>query len=185
MPLRMTPSGSRLLAALVPPGNIAAVLSEYRAALFRLLGSPAAFPFPCAAPLAWISSPAPQGGMEALAVSAPRAYDHLEFSAGFLLLAPPPEAGCSASAFDGPAAAPARGDPEFSPPCGGGFPLAYFPDGASGPRDLSALPPAPRLAFRTFQVMALSVRWAKPRSSCLVWEAVGSIRYPVRILSAP
>lgn len=186
MPLRMTPSGSTLLAALLPPGNIAAILSEYRASLFRLLGSPAAFPFPCAAPLAWIPSPPPKGEMEALALSAPRAYDRLVFSAGFLLLAPSrPEADGSSCDAAKSVPTPTHLDPEFPLPCGGGFPLAYFPDAAFRPPDLSALPPAPRLAFRTFQVAALRLRWAEPRNSGLVWETVSAIRYPVRILSAP
>jgi len=173
MPLQTTSGPPDLLAALFPPGNVSAILSVYRGELFRLLGAPAAFPFPCAAPLAWISEPS-ETDLANIAQHAPRAYGRLVYTDGFLFLAPAEQ--------DAPRKDVRGGYPI---PCGRGFPLAYFPESEKAPRDLAALPPPPSLSFRTFQTAALSLHWAASWYTGLTWETVRSVRYPSRILSAP
>jgi len=169
-----------LVAALVPPGNVAAEASEYRRTLFQALGSPAAFPFPCAAPIAPLGGLPSFGELAALAREAPRVYDRLAAFDGFVFLAPEPVLQ--------PSPKPAPPPPEASRtphlPCGRGFPLAFFEDEGDARKARDGLPPPPRLAVRTFQASVFNVRWSRPWHHGLVWETLASLRYPIRILDA-
>lgn len=95
-------------------------------------------------------------------------FDRYRIKGGFLFLAPSE-------------AAPQAGCPDGLPlPAGEGFPLAFFPDEVLPPSDLPALPPPPRIAFRTFQAVLLRLSWGRPWNTALAWEPTAAVRYPFR-----
>jgi|GEM_PF-6954024 len=167
MPLEISP-GSGYLAALFPPGNLAVRIRELRCEIARLPGNPAPPPLPCAAPLAWFESDPGLDALRGLAEKAPRVYDRYRTESGFLFLAPSE-------------AAHQAGRPDGLPlPAGEGFPLARIPDGELAPSTLAALPPPPRIAFRTFQAVMLHLSWGRPWNTALAWEPTAAVRYPFR-----
>ncbi len=167
MPLE-TSGGPAYLAAIFPPGNLAAGICGLRREIHRLLESPAPLPLPCAAPLAWFESDPGLEILQALAEKAPRVYDRYRIEGGFLFLAP-----------SVPAPQTLRPD-GFPLPAGDGFPLALLPDGDRSDSTISALPRPPRIAFRTFQAVLLRLSWGHPWFTALAWEPLAEARYPLR-----
>jgi len=178
MPLQTMGDGGSLLAALIPPGNVAAEIAAFHRKLFHALGSPAAFPFPCAAPLATLSGMLDPKELSVIAEEAPKIYDRLVSAAGFIFLAP--AATCAAAPESASLSRDARSFPEL--PCGLGFPLAFFANEEDARKALAGLPTPPHIAFHTFQAVILNIRWAEPRYLGLVWETLATLRYPIRIL---
>ena len=171
MPLK-TSGGSAYLAALFPPGNLAARINELRREILLARGVSEPLPFPCAAPLAWFESRPPLEVLARLARDAPRVYDRLRTDGGSLFLAPSGEPAAQ------PPALPLLAEPPL--PAGRGFPLAWFSDAESARSAAAVLPPPPRLAFRTFEAVLLRVSWGDPWRTALVWETEAVLRYPLR-----
>lgn len=173
--LETTGLNGALLAVLFPPGNLAAEIAGLRRRLFFALGLPASLPFPCAAPLAWLSSESSEQDLAAISDRAARVYDGYVLESGYLFLAP-------AGSRETDSIQESEAVPGFPLPCGRGFPLAYFPESDPGGELPSGLPPPPRLTFRTFQAAALEIRRAEPWTAGLAWQTRLVVRYPGRIL---
>ena len=154
-----------------------AEIAGLRRRLFLTLGLPASLPLPCAAPLAWLPYKSSVQDLAAISDRAPRVYDGYVMESGYLFLAPAGYRETESTLAPEPAASPG-----FPLPCGRGFPLAYFPEGARDGELPAGLPPPPRLAFRTFQAAALEIRRAEPWTAGLAWETRLVVRYPGRIL---
>ncbi len=181
MPLKTTAESCFLLAALLPPGSVAARLAAYRRELFRTVGSPAALAFPCFAPLSPLDRLPSGDELGKIAREAPRRYGRLTVFSSFVLLAPMES---PAAASSGAPLSPPETPPGSCPvPFGLGFPLALFPDNQGAEKSLPEFPAPPRLSFRTFEAAAARVRLSDPRLSGLAWEILETLRYPVRILA--
>lgn len=174
-----TSPGSGHLAALFPPGNVAAEIQALRRRILTVSDTFFLLPFPCAAPLAWFESFPEPGRLENLADKTALLYDRYRVVEGILFLGPENPSG---SAGSGGSERGADGVPGPIPlPTGAGFPLARLSSDAVEPSHTPAkLPEPPRIAFRTFQAILLRLRWGKPWFSALSWEAVESVRFPIR-----
>lgn len=185
MPLETTP-GAGFLAALFPPGNLAAEILELRRRILRSLDGVSALPFPAAVPLAWLPTSQDVRVLEALAAGAPRSYDRYRIEESILFLGPRDPDGPGGKARfprvgDGPEASPRDGGPGGPPlPAGAGFPLVILPPGTGDRMPGAGLPPPPRVAFRTFQAVLLRLAWGDPWFAALAWEPLASARYPCR-----
>jgi len=160
------------LAALFPPGNVAAEIVELRRTILRTREGASALPFPCAAALAWFETCPEPGAMESLAACAPRVHDRFRVADGILYLGPGVQAGPVRIIGTSGSAVPIA--------AGAGFPLVRLHPDPADPPFLEGLPPAPRIAFRTFQAVLLRLARGDPWFTALAWEALTAVRYPLR-----
>ena len=142
-----------------------------RRILLSLRGT-AALPFPCAAALAWFETSPEPGALEGLAAGAARIHDRYRVVDGILYLGPGVEAG--------PARIPGTSGSSVPIAAGAGFPLVRLHPDPADPPFPEGLPPAPRIAFRTFQAVLLRLTWGDPWFTALAWESLAAVRYPLR-----
>lgn len=174
MALEISP-GSGFLAALFPPGNLAAEINGLRRKILRTREGTASMPLPCAAALAWFGTPPESGDLEDLADGAPRLYDRYRVADGILYLGSDGEPeGTRFPASIGSAVPVAAG---------AGFPLVRLSPELAAPPSAAGLPPPPRIAFRTFQAVLLRLAWGDPWFTALAWESLAAVRYPIRTAS--
>ncbi len=170
-----TSQGSGFLAALFPPGNLAAETIGLRREILLTRDGTASLPFPCAAALAWFGTRPESGILEDLAAGAPRLYDRYRVVDGILYL----------GSDDEPERTRFPDAPGSSVPisAGAGFPLVRLYPDLADPPSAAGLPPPLRIAFRTFQAVLLRLSWGDPWFTALSWESLAAVRYPIRTAS--